>query len=195
MKTLPFIIALLCSVSHAQKNSITLASIANLNGHNSVTLADNTPDTFSISSYNRSSGGGELEYDRNTFKYFSFGAYLAMNKTAGVLRSGFRLYQWPLMRYEMVPIVTEKIPLQAFNLDLSQGYGFVLTQSLVTNSGWSHDKAIVTSFALEEKLGKELSIVSGDRFINSHQGCYDGRNCSASWNVTQEPFLGLKISW
>jgi hypothetical protein len=105
---------------------------------------------------------------------------------------------WPLERYEFFALLTEyfrhKARWQPF---LQEGIGFIVTQSLVKNSGWSEDPAPAygggVAYRLSPRLKAKVSILTE----TARTGCYGDPACTnrGSFAISEDPRLGVEWSW
>lgn len=181
---------------HAQKNQVVISANGNWNPTTHVTLTAAQPPVVMRGS-NRSSVGGGIEYDYLFSPKLGLGAMEEQNPSDGKLLSGDRLYVWPVMRYEFAALMTESFPENGSRWTpyLQEGAGYVVTESLVQNSGWSHDPAFIWADGVDFALSNRAALRIGNRILLSEGGCYNGKNCAEEWGLTDDPEIGVRFAW
>jgi hypothetical protein len=105
---------------------------------------------------------------------------------------------WPLERYEFAALAREtfwhKAKLQPF---ATEGAGFLVTRSLVKNSGWSEDPAPVYGGGLSYKLSKHWRAEWQVLTWLARTGCYGDPACvnRGSFAVSVDPSIALRLDW
>lgn len=109
--------------------------------------------------------------------------------------------RWPLQSIDAFAAATQKFPVRAWTPYVQEGFGYVVTRSLVTNSGISSNAAFLLSLGIERAITPHWSAELGDRFEDLKQGCY-GDNatpgityCSSQWAVRQQAISGVRYNW
>lgn len=175
MKVFLVILAsLLAAPVLAQKQEISVSVVGNFNPTYYVELWDGTNQ---ITGGNADTVGGSAEYRYCFAEHWCAGPLYEQNKTDGVLWApdglgGGTYYRWLLMRYEALAMLTAREPISSrWALDVQAGAGFIVTNGY-SNSGWSEDFAVATGASVEYALRPRWSLISGERLLNTAQGCY-----------------------
>lgn len=188
----------------AQKNQAGVFAVANFNPTNYIRL--NTQGGQYIVSSNSDEAGGAFEYRRGLAGSWQIGVLYAQNETQAKLfwstaydpRTGVKVGEsvWPLMRYEADVLATRKFPLwKRLSGFVQGGPGWIITDSLVKNSGWSHNFALTGGYGLDVSLSSHVIFRMGNELFLARTGCYGDHTCDASWAVGQNLRSGIVYAW
>lgn len=190
-------VLLWCSHAFAQKNALIVSAVGDLNPASVVYLTAVKPPE-PMFSWNKSALGASVEYRRWIKPHVGVGGFMEGNPSDGKLLpadgSG-KYYIWPIANLQMGAMLTERVDAGKWSLWVQEGGGDVVTESLVTNSGWSHDPALVIGGGVDYPLGARCSLTAGERILTTETGCYNGRDCKQSLGTIQEPEIGLVLKW
>jgi hypothetical protein len=202
MKVLSILVLLGATLLPAQKNSLTLYAVGQFNSTDMTYI----PSAYYLPmpSHNASKAGGGAEYMRALSPTVSAGVWFETNRSDGSLLVEVRTPSllawqgWPLEEYNFAALAEEtfwhKARWQPF---LQEGFGFIVTQSLVRNSGWSADPAPFYGGGVGYRLSKHWKAKVGMLVWDSRTGCYDDPACTTkgSFAVGNVPRLGLEWAW
>jgi hypothetical protein len=172
----------------AQRNTVTVYAIGNLNTWNFTYIP--SAEMLTMPAHNRSSLGGGVEYVRRLTAELSAGVWFETNPSDGALllislpslstpQPNLYLGIWPLERYEFFALLTEHFRNKArWQPFLQEGFGFIVTQSLVKNSGWSEDPAPAYGGGVAYRLSPHCKAKLSMLVETARTGCYGDPACT-----------------
>ena len=203
MKRFLFLTLLLTSPLFAQ-NQVGVFAIGNFNPAHYIQL--NTQGGQLIVSSMSDEMGGGAEYRRTIGPDWQVGLLYLQDEVQAKLfwstayspNTGVTVGEsvWPLMRYEADVLVTRNVPAwHKITPFLQGGPGWIVTDSLVKNSGWSHNFAFVSGYGFDYAVTKRITARVGTTLDLARTGCYGDHTCNASWAVAQNLRAGFVFSW
>lgn len=191
---------LACGLADAQKNDIGVFAVGNFNPTARVYI--NTDQQMITS--NRSAAGGGVAYRRWFTPRYAFGVEYEQNPSDGKLvyfstptKFGGETVTgiWPQMRYEALALFTERAPLTGpLSLIVQEGAGVNVTNGY-SNSGWSHDAAYAEGAGFDYGLAKHAALEVKGLWLETEEGCYNGRDCKQTFGVVTDAKAGIVFSW
>jgi opacity protein-like surface antigen len=189
-------LALLCLSlpTLAQRNDLAVYAVGNFNSASYIYIPGDQP----VAASDKSSLGGGIEYRRWITPHIAVGPWFEANPSDGKLEWFEHYYIWPVMRYEFATLATEQFkPQWKIAPFFTEGPGFIVTQSLVKNSGWSEDFALFIGAGVDYRILKHWAARAGLTFVDSATGCYGDPTCTTkkSFAVSQDVRAGLAYRW
>ncbi len=168
-------------------------AVGNFNPTVTIHLGDGTP----VKSHYKSSVGVGTEYRHWSGDHYAVGLSYVRNPSDGkLIVNPAQIYIWPLMRYEFAALATERFKVRwRLSPFVAEGPGFIVTQSLVQNSGWSENFALVMGGGVDYRITKRLGARAGLTIFDSAAGCYGDPTCHEAWGMTKDVQVGFAYRW
>jgi hypothetical protein len=171
------------------RGDVGIFAVGNFNPVTSIYIQNN-PHT--VISSNKSSAGGGVEYRRWLGNHNALGFVYVQNPSDTNLLWQGREYIWPVMRWDMSVLATQRLPMGRFAPFLCEGPGLVVTNGPGKgNSGWSGGFAFVAGAGTEYEFSRRLSARAGVTFLDTKGGCYGDATCHAPWGVVEDLRIGV----
>jgi hypothetical protein len=174
-----------------RRNELGFFASGNFNPLSNI-LIPNTPH-LAVSS-NKSSMGAGIEYRRWISNRNALGLLYTQNDSDGKLLWQGQSFVWPMMRYDLSVLATQRFMRKKIAPFLCEGPGVVITNGYA-NSGWTAGFAFVAGLGTDYNLGSRFSARTGVTLFDTKSGCYDDPTCRASWGVATDLRVGLAYRW